>query len=110
MTNHKKLLVYAGTQDGREIALLLADNGIETDVCVATSYGEEMFVSHALIHIRTGRMNAEEMQQLMEENTYLAVIDATHPYATEVSKNIFMAAESVHLPYYRYSRDVEEIT
>lgn len=102
---NRKLLVYAGTQDGREIALYLAKHGIQVDVCVATAYGKEMFEEDAPVHIRAGRLDADAMHQLMTAHSYAAVIDATHPYATEVSKNISCAAENVCLPYYRYSRD-----
>lgn len=105
MIMNKKVLVFAGTQDGREIAQILVHNGIKTDVCVATSYGEEMLQDEELLHVKTGRMDVEEMERLMKEASYAAVIDATHPYATEVTRNIAEASRKAQVPCLRYSRE-----
>ena len=38
----KKVLVFAGTTEGRELAELLADSNIKCSVCVATDYALEL--------------------------------------------------------------------
>lgn len=59
------------------------------------------------ITVRQGRMNTEEMRGLMESGAFLAVVDATHPFATEVSKNIKGSARESGLPYFRLKRETK---
>lgn len=55
------------------------------------------------IEIHVGRMNAEEMTAFFRRERPRMVIDATHPYATEVTENIRNAAEA-----YRREKSIEE--
>lgn len=54
--------------------------------------------------IREGRMGEPEMEELMRTGAFLAVVDATHPYAVEVTEHIKESAKKTNLPYLRLSR------
>ncbi len=41
MKSLKKILIYAGTTEGRTLAEKLAERGIKSDVSVATEYGNQ---------------------------------------------------------------------
>jgi len=103
----KKILIYAGTTEGRSLAKQLEQAGIRCDVCVATEYGEQVMEQSEHIHVMMGRLSTEEMKQLYKENTYLAVVDATHPFATAVTENIQESLKDCDIPYLRLSRDTE---
>ena len=103
----KKILIYSGTTEGRSLSELLSRHGIACDVCVATAYGEQVMQPSDLVRILVGRRNAEEMAQLWKEQDYLCVVDATHPYAFEVSRNIRSSLEGGGLPYLRLERHTE---
>lgn len=83
----------------------LADRQIRHTVCVATDYGEEVMEHSGYVQIRQGRLDVKEMAELMQSGDYAAVVDATHPYATEVSANVRAACKEAKLPYLRYLRD-----
>lgn len=111
-----RILVFAGTQEGKLIARSISEHQIEVDVCVATSYGEACLMEDALLernadylHCHTGRLATEEMEELMQQKEYVAVIDATHPFATKVSESIREACNSSKLEYIRFSRESEMI-
>ena len=57
------------------------------DISVATEYGKEL-VEPLGGRIYAGRMSEEEMESAIRAGGYKAVIDATHPYADIVTKNI----------------------
>ena len=57
------------------------------------------------VQVHQGRMSEEEMEAFMKSSNYAAVVDATHPFATEVSENIRAAAQKVCLSYLRLKRD-----
>ena len=83
-----KILIFGGTTEGRQLAECLAKNKIHCEVCVATQYGSELLSDSDFIRVRQGRLTADEMSALLSSDDFSAVIDATHPYAVEVSKNI----------------------
>ena len=107
----KSVLIYAGTTEGRELARELAEAGIPSEVCVATEYGTQVMQDEKasqIIRVRQGRLSMEEMRVLLAKNEYFAIVDATHPYATEVTKNIKQSAEGTGLPLFRLARDLRE--
>lgn len=106
----KKVLIFSGTTEGRKLATALSGAKIEAVVCVATEYGKEVMPKLCGITVRQGRMNTEEMRLLMESGAFLAVVDATHPFATEVSKNIKGSAGETGLPYFRLKRETKGAT
>ena len=103
----KKVLIYAGTTEGRELAQELAKERIYCDISVATEYGRQIMDEKIspYICILQGRMTAEQMRRKYEREQYLAVIDATHPFATEVSVNIRESLRELDLPYFRLGRE-----
>ena len=102
-----KVLIFGGTSEGRKIFLHLTENKISCDICVATRYGKEMLP--ACENVIEGRLSSEEMRALIQKNAYSLVIDATHPYAVEVSKNIISAISAVenkNIRLFRLEREV----
>ena len=109
----RKVLIYAGTTEGRELAQRLAEKGIFSIVCVATEYGAQVMQDAAVreeIDVRQGRLSVTEMKDLLQAEAPFAVVDATHPYATEVTKNIRQSMEGSSVPYFRLERNLEEET
>ncbi len=108
-TDHwgRRLLIFGGTIEGRQVSEYLVGRHIRHTVCVATEYGEEVLQTDADSAWRTihqGRMDKEQMRKFLRDNPFVLVVDATHPYAVEVSKNIHEACESEQVPYVRYLR------
>ena len=103
----KKVLIYAGTTEGRELAQELARERIYCDISVATEYGRQIMDEKITpyICILQGRMTAEQMRLKCENEQYLAVVDATHPFATEVSVNIRESLKGLDIPYFRLGRE-----
>lgn len=96
-----KVLLFGGTGEGRALAEWMLARGLDATVCVATEYGETLLPEGVKVHV--GRLDAGEMAALMADG-YTLVIDATHPYAVEVTENIRAASERTGLPYLRLLR------
>lgn len=97
-----ELLIFGGTTEGRLLAEHCAKNGISADVSVATEYGAELLPQG--LNVLCGRLDTEQMTALMHKNKYSLVIDATHPYAVEATKNIKTACEAANAAYLRLLR------
>lgn len=102
----KKVLVFAGTTEGRELAELLADSNIKCSVCVATDYALEL-MNDKRLDVHCGRLTEEEMEVLMRDGKFDVVVDATHPYAQIVSQNVRQAADKEFISLIRLRRSTE---
>lgn len=98
------VLLFGGTGEGRELAGWLLARGIPCTVCVATEYGETLLPAGVEAHV--GRMDQAGMETQMAAG-YDVVVDATHPYAAEVTQNIRAAARAAGLPCLRLLRRSE---
>ena len=100
-----KLLLFAGTREGRELAEFCGSRGISAQVCVATEYGEQLLPKGQGLKISHQRLTKQEMEGLMEELQGPLVIDATHPYAAAVTENIQAACQKTGCQYLRLVRE-----
>lgn len=94
----KNLLIFAGTTEGRKLSEYLADAGIVHTVCVATEYGEIVLKDNPIVNVHRGRMEQKEIKDFIRQGNYFTVIDATHPYAEIVTRNIKTAIEELNSP------------
>ncbi|MBQ0059472.1 MAG: precorrin-6A/cobalt-precorrin-6A reductase, partial [Lachnospiraceae bacterium] len=88
-----KILIFAGTTEGRCLAEKLLDLGTCCHVCVATAYGQVVMDTHPNLIVHTGRLDEEGMIELMQSEDFLCVIDATHPFAVKVSESVRLSAD-----------------
>lgn len=96
----KRILLLAGTGDARRIAKDLSDLPI-----IASLSGATASPADYPCELRTGGFGgAEAMAVWLRENKISAVIDATHPFATQISANAVTAAESSGSPITRIDR------
>ena len=99
-----KVIVFAGTTEGREICSFLKKYEIASLACTATEYGKCRIEEGGALTVRSGRLTEEEMEQLFGEEQPEMVIDATHPYADLVSENIRSSCEKAGKTYLRLLR------
>ena len=104
-----KALVFAGTTEGREAALMLARRGISVTAFTATDYGHEVLDGAAdglqNLAVESGRLSEEQIRELLlGEAPDTLVIDATHPYAAQVTANIRRACMDAQKRYIRIVR------
>lgn len=98
-----RILIFGGTTEGRELAEILSGFHISLTLSVATSYGREVLPELPGASVLTGRMTCGEMEEEMKSG-YDWVVDATHPYATEASRNIRLACGGAGVPLLRLTR------
>lgn len=99
------ILVLSGTKDGREIIKKLHIKKYPIIVTTATDYGKSLIDIKEGLKVYNKRLDYEEMIKFIKNKSIKLVIDATHPYAEEVSKNIVKACrDSGGIPYFRFQR------
>ncbi|ODU56598.1 MAG: precorrin-6x reductase [Clostridium sp. SCN 57-10] len=99
-----KLLIFAGTTEGRRLCERALARGCRVTAAVATEYGGALLPHDARLTVHTGRMDARAMAEHLRGACYDAVVDATHPYAVEVSRNLRAACAETGARYVRLLR------
>lgn len=104
------ILVMSGTEEGRVIVKELNERGRGVLTTVATEYGHEIFEKMGLGDIcLLGRLDIDGLSALIAEKDINTLIDATHPYATQVSLNAIEACEKSSIKYIRFQRSETDI-
>lgn len=99
-----KIFLLAGTSDARALALEIQQTGYDVLATVVTE-NAALELRNSGLNVRTGRLTSEEMASFICENEFSVVVDASHPFAEEASKNAIDAAKQCGVPYIRYERD-----
>ncbi|MGH2332352.1 precorrin-6A reductase [Thermoanaerobacter mathranii] len=97
------ILVLAGTKDGREIAERLKLKGFEVIASTVTDYGASLFSEGIKVH--KGAMDELSLIDFIYKNNIDIVVDATHPFAKDVSINAINACNKTGIKYIRYERE-----
>ena len=102
-----RVLLFAGTTEGRRIAAACRGKSLELHISVATEYGKTLIEPAPNIHVTHGRKDAAGILELLRETGAELVLDATHPYAAEVTAALQSVCLSRGVEYLRVLRNTE---
>lgn len=102
------IFCIAGTGDGRALALRLRRENWPLLVSVVSEYGERLVKAADLPVVQTA-LDQAGMEVFLQEQGVRLVVDASHPYAVNVSRNAMAACEKVKVPYVRYERPASDL-
>jgi precorrin-6A/cobalt-precorrin-6A reductase len=97
------ILVLAGTSDARSLALELKKAGYQI-ICTVVTENAAVELRRSGINVQTGRLTDAQMVNFIRSKGIEAVVDASHPFAEEASKNAITAAKTGNVPYIRFER------
>ena len=97
------ILVFGGTTEGKKAAEIL--DFIEEPYYYSTKSKVETALKGKLI---SGVMEPAEMISFCRKNGIRLLIDAAHPFAVQLHKNIYEAAQQLEIPVLRYEREYNE--
>ena len=98
-----KIWLIGGTKDSAEIAKAIADAQISSIVTVTTTSAKNLYPSK--LPVRIGCFSRKQMEQFCLQEQIIAIVDASHPFATEVSQNAIAISQLHNIPYLRYERE-----
>ena len=101
------ILIFGGTTEGRRAAQILEEAG-KPFWYSTRSNGQDLEIVHG-IRV-TGGMNPDEMADFCRKNAIRLIVDAAHPFATELHHNISETAQNLNLQVIRYERQYEPHT
>ena len=98
----ERILILGGTGEARGLAQALIDEGFP----VVTSLAGVTASPHLPIgDVRRGGFGGETgLVKYISHENIRAIVDATHPYATQISRHAHAAAQATGIPYLRLER------
>ena len=95
------ILVFGGTTEGRKAVEVLEEGG--STYYYSTKTGEQDITLHHGQRI-DGALDAEGMLAFCREHDIQLIVDAAHPFASQLHQTIAQVSESLHIPTIRYER------
>ena len=95
------VLVFGGTTEGRKAVEVLEEGG--NTYYYSTKTGEQDITLHHGQRI-DGALDAEAMQTFCREHGIRLIVDAAHPFASQLHQTIAQVSESLSIPTIRYER------
>ena len=95
------ILVFGGTTEGRKTVEVLEEGG--NTYYYSTKTGEQDITLHHGQRI-DGALDAEAMQTFCREHGIRLIVDAAHPFASQLHQTIAQVSESLSIPTIRYER------
>ena len=93
-----------GTGEGRDILSHVNKYTDEIVVSTATEYGYEIYKEFKAKHFNYKPLNEDEFKDLIIKFGINVFVDASHPYASEVSKTLIKVCNDLNVEYIRYER------
>jgi precorrin-6A/cobalt-precorrin-6A reductase len=119
--------LIGGTSESRELAIALADRQIPFVVTATTEQARQIYVSidrlddwaqlgdidnpcnHAdrlsIQAIRIGKLSNADLDRFLKRARITSILDASHPFATEISSLAIAHSQEHQLPYLRFERN-----
>ena len=102
---HENVWILSGTSDGPGIVNKLLKQNYVVFVSVVTYKASKSYAKNPKLHIITGKLNdIGEIISFIEKNKINFVIDATHPFALIISKNLNEACRKIKKPLLAFER------
>lgn len=99
-----RLWLIGGTTESAELAKAIASLGLPCIVTVTTAAAEALYPKMPTIRVWVGRLDASQLKQFLQDQRIAAILDASHPYAVEISRMAIKAATDQQIPYLRFER------
>ena len=100
----KKIFLIAGTEDGRKLAEFLTGKNFDVTASVVSDYGRKLLETCAGVKINDKRLERDELEKILRDGKFDAIVDASHPYAANISANAIAAAQVAKIFYVRHER------
>jgi precorrin-6A/cobalt-precorrin-6A reductase len=100
-----RIWLVGGTQESAELAGFLIDDRLPCLVTVTTESARSLYPAAPTLEVWVGRLTADRIKMFLQEHFVGCILDASHPFAVDVSKLAIAAAQQLQIPYLRYERE-----
>ncbi len=96
--------LIGGTQESAVLAKRLLEEGFSIIVTVTTEAARSLYPSHEHLTIQVGRLSETTLSEFLYTYHIGGILDASHPFAVQISQLAIATAEAHRIPYLRFER------
>lgn len=104
------ILLLGGTSDANALLPHVKAAGFKVAVATVTAYGSQLARASGADDILTGVLDGDALHDLLQHAGIRAVVDATHPFAVEISTTAMKVCALRNVPYIRFERPSLELS
>lgn len=93
-----------GTSEGKNILSELNKYTDDIFVTTATNYGGELLENYRYKVLNTKPLGLDELKNTLIKNNVELLVDASHPYAVQITDNAIKVCKELNIKYLRYER------
>lgn len=94
--------LIGGTSESAQLAKLLSEQDLPYVVTVTTPEAKRLYLDYAQVQV--GLLNAQSISQFVSQWNIKGILDASHPFACEISQLAIRCAQTHGIAYLRYER------
>lgn len=98
------LWLIGGTQESASLARAIVAFAIPCIITVTTESARSLYPAAPSLQIHVGKLTPDRLPLFLRDHAITAIVDASHPFATEVSQLAIATAQRHNLPYLRLER------
>jgi len=99
-----QLWLIGGTSESAQLATAIAQANLPCIVSVTTPAAKSLYPRAPKLQVLVGKFDFEQLAHFLQAESIVAVLDASHPYAVEISKLAIAASQQLQIPYLRFER------
>ncbi|UIE36324.1 precorrin-6A reductase [Leptodesmis sichuanensis] len=104
MKAQNRIWLIGGTQESADLAQALTQQQISYVVSVTTESARSLYTDGPFGCVWVDRLTAASLPQFLQQYNIVAVLDASHPFAVEISQLVIATCKHQQIPYLRYER------
>ncbi|MGB3493663.1 MAG: cobalt-precorrin-6A reductase [Elainellaceae cyanobacterium] len=108
MMTKSPLWLIGGTQESVVLAERLLNEGCSLVVTVTTEAARSLYPHHDRLTLQVGSLSAATLPAFLQSHGIRAVLDASHPFAVQISQLAIATAQAHQIPYLRFERTALE--
>lgn len=100
----KRIWLIGGTSESRQLAIALTQANCPCTITVTTAPARQLYPSHPYLKVIVGKLTPAQLAVFLQAEAIGAIVDASHPFAEEISRLAIAAATEFQIPYLRFER------
>ncbi len=101
---NSQLWLIGGTQESKQLAAAIALAQLPCIITVTTEAAKLLYPNLPTMKVKVGRLVKDGLSEFLKTEKIAAILDASHPYAANISQMAIAAAAQYQIPYLRYER------
>ncbi len=101
--------IIGGTSESARLVKAIAFLQIPCIITITTDSAKSLYPPETnLLKIWLGKLDPKQIYDFLEHHKIKVILDASHPFAVEISKLAIATSQKHHIPYLRFERPVVE--